>query len=56
MRAPKPFQPDSKDVRELLLMQNKQDNSWQVVMIDKEEAKYFRNQLVKDKEGNKNVS
>lgn len=55
MKVPRPFQPDSKDVREVLLMQNKQDQNWQLVLIDKEEAKYFRNLLAQDKEENKKV-
>jgi hypothetical protein len=56
MKVTKPFQFDNKSMHEMLLIQNKGDHKWQVVIIDKEEAKYFRNQLIQDKKEGKAVN
>lgn len=51
----KPLDAKSKDVREMLLMQDKNTGDWKVLMIDKNEADYFRKQLAQDKKEKKPV-
>ena len=56
MLAPLPLENESKDVRELMLIQDKKDKSWQVVLIDKEELQFFRDKLAQDKAEKKQVN
>jgi hypothetical protein len=55
MKASKPLEEGSKDLRELLLIQNKKDKSWQVMLIDQQEMQFFRDMLAQDKEAKKPV-